>query len=123
MATPSSLVDKGSLWDYRSPSPHGQVDGFDSHHNEEKAMARNARNAAGALRKAQRIADKEAKRAQKQAELAAKASNKGQKRILKKKKVPPKPTSKKNTAKAQEAPQQPRSRSGRTIRTPAWLLT
>ena len=90
---------------------------------EEKAMARNARNAAEALRKAQRIADKEAKGAQKQAELVAKASDKGQRRILKKKKVPPKPPSNKNTPKAQEAPTQPRSRSGRTIRTPAWLLT
>ena len=90
---------------------------------EEKAMARNARNAAEALRKAQRIEDKEAKRAQKQAELVAKASIQGQKRILKKKTVPPKPTSNKNTPKAQEAPIQPRSRSGRTIQTPAWLLT
>ena len=90
---------------------------------EEKAIARNARNAAETLRKAQRIADKEAKGAQKQAELVAKASNKGQRRILKKKKVPPKPPSNKNTPKAQEAPTQPRSRSGRTIQTPAWLLT
>jgi hypothetical protein len=48
---------------------------------EEKAIARNARNAAEALRKAQRIADKEAKEAQKQAELVAKASNKGQRRF------------------------------------------
>jgi hypothetical protein len=90
---------------------------------EEKAIARNARNTAEALRKAQRIADRKAKGAQKQAELVAKASNKGQRRILKKKKVPPKPTSKKNTPIAQEAPTQPRSRSGRTIQTPAWLLT
>jgi hypothetical protein len=52
---------------------------------EEKAIARNARNAAEALRRAQRIADKEAKGAQKHAELVAKASNKGQRRILKKK--------------------------------------
>ena len=86
-------------------------------------MARNARNAAEALRKAQRIADKEAKGAKKQAELVAKASNKGQRRILKKKKVPPKPHANKNTPKAQEAPSQRRSRSGRTIQTPAWLLT
>jgi hypothetical protein len=90
---------------------------------EEKAITRNARNAAEALRKAQRIADKEAKGAQKQAELVAKASNKGQRRILKKKKVPPKPPSNKNTPKAQEAPTQLRSRSGRTIQAPAWLLT
>jgi hypothetical protein len=87
---------------------------------EEKDMAQNARNAAEALRKAQKIADKEAKRAQKQAELLAKASNKGQRRNLKKKRVPPKPTSDKNTPKAQEAPAQPRSRSGRTIQTPVW---
>jgi hypothetical protein len=90
---------------------------------EEKAMARNARNAAEALRKAQRIADKEAKGAQKHAELVAKASNKGQRRILKKKKLPPKPHSNKNTPKAQEARTQRRSRSGITIQTPAWLLT
>jgi len=75
------------------------------------------------LRKAQRIADKETKGAQKQAELVAKVSNNGQRRILKKKKVHPKPTSNKNIPKAQEAPTQPRSRSGRTIQTPAWLLT
>jgi hypothetical protein len=90
---------------------------------EEKAIARNARNAAEALRKAQRIAEKEAKEAQKQAELVAKASNKGQRRILKKGKVPPKPTCNKNTPKAQDALTQPRSRSGRRIQTPAWLLT
>jgi hypothetical protein len=90
---------------------------------EEKAMARNARNAAEALRNAQRTADKEAKGAEKQAELVAKASNKGQRRILKKRKVPPKPTSNEYTPKAREAPTQPRSRSGRTIETPAWLLT
>jgi hypothetical protein len=75
---------------------------------EEQAIARNARNAAEALSKAQRIADKEAKGAQKQAELVAKASYKGQRRILKKNKVPPKPASNKNTPKAQTA---------------AWLLT
>jgi hypothetical protein len=86
-------------------------------------MPRNTRNAAEALRKAQKIADKEAKRGQKQAELLAKASNKGQRRILKRKRVPSEPTFDKNAPKAQEARAQPRSRSGRTIQTPAWLLT
>jgi hypothetical protein len=86
---------------------------------EEKVMARNARNAAEALRKAQRIADREAKRGQKQAELVAKASNKGRRKSLKKKETPPKPTPGETTPKAQEARTQPRSRSGRTIQTPA----
>jgi hypothetical protein len=89
---------------------------------EEKAMARNARNAAEALRKAQRIADKEAKRAQKLAGLVVKASNKGRGRILKKKEAHTKPIPKDTTMKAQEAPTKLRSRSGRTIQTPARLL-
>jgi hypothetical protein len=90
---------------------------------EEKAIAQNARNAAEASRKTQRIADKEAKRAQKQAELVVQASNKGRRRTMKKNEAHPKSTPDDTSPKAQEAPIQPRSRSGRTIQRPAWLLT
>lgn len=90
---------------------------------DERAMARTARNAAEALKKAQRTAEKEARMARKQAEVEAKAFNKGQRRTSKKKEAPPEPTPNKNSPKARGAPTQLRSRSGRIIQTPARLLT
>ena len=90
---------------------------------DERVMARDARNAAEALKKAQKTAEKTASEAQKQAKIRAKALGKDQRKVVRKEKAHPKLNSNKNTSKAQELPKQPRSRSGRTIRTPAWLLT
>ena len=89
---------------------------------DERAVAQAARKAAEALKKAQRTAEREAKRAQKQAELEAKAMDKKPRGKPKKKEVRPKPTVVKDPPRAQEAPKQSMSRSGRTIRTPAHLL-
>lgn len=88
----------------------------------ERVMARDARKAAEALKRAQKTAEKKASEAQKQAKTRAKAFSKDQRRAAKKEKAHPKLDFNKNTSKAQEVPKQPRSRSGRTIRTPAWLL-
>ena len=90
---------------------------------DERAVARDARKAAEALKKAQKTAEKKASEAQRQAKSRAKALDKDQRKVVRKEKAHPKLNSNKNTSKAQELPKQPRSRSGRTIRTPAWLLT
>jgi hypothetical protein len=89
----------------------------------ERATARTARNVAEALKKAQRTAEREARRAKKQAESMSKALRKGRRRMPSKKEAPPKPAAIQNTPKAQGAPIQRRSRSGRTIRPLAWPST
>lgn len=89
----------------------------------DKAVARSAREAAKALKKAQRTADKEARKAEKQIKNVPKASSGKKRGRPKKKDTLPEPTVIKNAAKAQEAPIQLRSRSGRAIQTPARLLT
>lgn len=88
---------------------------------EDRAVAQAARKAAEALKKAQREAERTARKAQKQAGLELKAKNKRTRGRPKKQQVPPKPIIVEEPPRAVEAPVQPRSRSGRTIRAPKHL--
>jgi len=88
---------------------------------DDRAVAQAARRTAEALKKAQRSAEREAKRTQKQAEKVLKAKNKRSKGRPKNNKVSQKPAAVKDPIRAQHAPKQVVSRSGRTIRAPAHL--
>ena len=88
---------------------------------EDRAMAQAARKAAEALKKTQREAERSAKRAQRQATLTLKAQNNRPRGRPKKQQVPPEPVIVEEPPGAVEAPVQPKSRSGRTIRAPKHL--
>ncbi|KAF4547221.1 Hypothetical protein D9617_52g060420 [Elsinoe fawcettii] len=88
---------------------------------EDRATAQAARKAAEALYKAQRETERAARKAQKQAELELKAQVKRPRGRPKKQLVPTEPIAIVEPPRAEEAPVQPRSRSGRTIRAPKHL--
>jgi len=85
-------------------------------------VAQAAREAAEASKKAQREAERAAKKTQKQAEMEQEAQNRRPRGRLKKQQVPKKPVTVEEPPRAEEAPVQQRSRSGRIIRRPASLM-
>jgi hypothetical protein len=89
---------------------------------DDRAAAKAARKAAEVLKKAKTIADKEAKQAHKQANLEAKARH-GKTRVMpQKKQVLKRSTAIRDPPKAETAPKQSTSRSGRVVRLPTRLL-
>ncbi|KAF4547062.1 Hypothetical protein D9617_62g044190 [Elsinoe fawcettii] len=85
---------------------------------EDRAIAQAARNSVEPLEKAQRETERAATKAQKQAELELKAQNKRPRGRPRKQQVPTEPIAVEEPPRAEEAPIQPRSGSGKIIRPP-----
>ena len=89
---------------------------------DERAAAAAARRTAEALKKAARAKELEAKKAQKQLEMESNTSNRRPRKRPKIQSVPPEAVVVVDERVVEEVPEQPKTRRGRIIRTPAHLL-